>query len=189
MKQYSILITLAGSILIVCCFALPWVTFTSGEYKKSWETDVKKERLSSGVIARSSRPVTEQGMIRNDVPVTHHKYLGFKIAANWNIITLVLIASIVSAGCSVYILTQQNPRKSKLFVLISSGIGFVCLLLTFLLIMVVGENGLRSIGNTTYTVDGNIQIGGIATFIGFVITFIGAWNIPKINIGMQENKS
>ncbi|MCY4401659.1 MAG: hypothetical protein OXD54_03705 [Candidatus Poribacteria bacterium] len=188
MKQYSILITLAGSILVVCCFALPWVTFTSGGYKKSWETDVKKEKLSSGAIARFSRPVTEQGRIRNDVPVTHHNYLGFKIAAGWNIITIVLIASIVSAGCSIYMLTQHNPRKSKLFVLISSGIGIGCLLLTFLLVTVVGENGLRSIGNTTYTANGNIQIGGIATVICFIITLIGAWNIPKTDAAIDDNE-
>lgn len=187
MKQYSILISLAGSILVVCCFALPWVTFTSGEYKKSWETDVKKEKLASGAIARFSRPVTEQGMIRYDVPATHHNYLGFNIAAGWNIITIVLIASIVSAGCSIYMLTQQNPRKSKLFVLISSGIGSGCLLLTFLLVMVVDENGLRSISNTTYTANGNIQIGGIATVICFFITLIGAWNIPKPNDSLQYN--
>ena len=187
MKQYSILITLAGSILAVCCFALPWVSFTSGEYKKSWETDVRKEKVGNA-IARFSRPVTEQGMIREDVPVTHHNYLGFKIATSWNLITIVLLASIVSAGCSVYILTQRTPVKSKQFVLISSGIGLGCLLLTFLLVTVLGDSGIRSIGNTTYTTNGNIQLGGIATVIGFIITFIGAWNIPKSNAAIEENE-
>ena len=68
MKQYSILITFVGSILVFCCFALPWVTFTSGGYKKSWETDVRKEKLGSGVTVRISSPVTEQGTIIKDAP-------------------------------------------------------------------------------------------------------------------------
>lgn len=186
MKQYSILITFVGGILALCCFALPWVTFTHGGYKKSWETDIRTEKIGSATF-RSSRPVTEQGSIIKSVPSSHHKYLGFKIAIKGNLITIVIITSIAAAGFSVYMLTQRTPEKSKLFVLISSGFGLGCLLLTFLLVTVIGDSGLRSIGNTTYTSNGDIQFGGLGTTIGFVITFIGAWNIPKPNASTENN--
>ena len=186
MKQHSILITFIGGILALCCFALPWVTFTQGGYKKSWKTDVRTEKIGSAT-ARFSRPVTEQGTIIKGAPSTHHSYLGFKIATKGNLITLVFATTIITVGCSVYMLIQRTPGKSKLLVLISSGFGFGCLLLTFLLVMVISGIGLRSVGNTTYTVNGNIQFGGFGTVVGFVIAFIGAWNIPKPNASIENN--
>lgn len=187
MKQYLSLITFIGGVLAFSCFALPWVTFTSGAYKTSWETDVRTGKVGSATF-RSSRPVTEQGPIIKSIPASHHKYLGFKIAIKGNLITIVFIASIATAGFSVYILTQRTPDKSKLFVLISSGIGLGCLLLTFLLVMLISDNGLRSVGNTTYTSNGNIQFGGFATAVGFIIAFIGAWSIPKFKPSIEKSE-
>lgn len=186
MKQHSILITFVGGVLTICCFALPWVTFTSGGYEKSWETDVQTGKVGSATF-RMSRPVTEQGTIIKGVPASHHKYSGFKIAISGNLITIVFTTAIVTVSCSVYMLTQQTPRKSKLLIFISSGFGLGCLLLTFFLVMVFGDSGIRSIGNTTYTSNGNIQLGGFATAICFVIVLIGAWNIPKPNTSIENN--
>ncbi len=178
MKQHSILITFIGGILALCCFALTWVTFTSGGYKKSWETDVQTGKIGNAMF-RSSRPVTEQGAIIKGVPASHHKYSGFNIAIKGNLITIVFITATATIGCSVYMLTQRTHAKSKFFVLISSGIG--CLLVTFLVVLVISDNGIRSVGNTNYTSNGNIQLGSFGTVIGFVTAFIGAWNIPKSN--------
>ena len=186
MKQHSILITFIGGILALCCFALTWVTFTSGGYKKSWETDVQTGKIGNATF-RSSRPVTEQGAIIKGVPASHHKYSGFNIAIKGNLITIVFITATATIGCSVYMLTQRTHDKSKLFVLISSGIGIGCLLVTFLVVMVISDNGIRSVGNTTYTSNGNIQLGSFGTMIGFVIAFIGAWNIPKPNTPTESS--
>ena len=186
MKQHSILIMFIGGILALCCFALTWVTFTSGGYKKSWETDVQTGKIGNATF-RSSRPVTEQGAIIKGVPASHHKYSGFNIAIKGNLITIVFITAIATIGCSVYMLTQRTHHKSKLFVLISSGIGLGCLLITFLVVMVINDNGIRSVGNTTYTSNGNIQLGSFGTMIGFVIAFIGAWNIPKSNTRTESS--
>lgn len=186
MKQHSVLITFLGGILVLCCFALPWVTFTSGGYKKSWETDVRTGKIGGGTF-RSSRPVTEQGSINKNRPASHHKHLGFKIATKGNLITIAFVAAIASVCCSVFMLTQRTPGKSKRFTLFSSGVGLVSLLLTILLVMIISENGIRSVGNTTYTANGNIQLGGFAAAVGFVITFIGAWNVPKPNVSIDNN--
>lgn len=186
MKQHSILITFIGGILALCWFTQPWVTFTQGGYKKSWETDVRREKIGSAT-ARFSRPVTEQGTIIKGAPSTHHSYLGFKIATSGNLITIVFATTIVTVVCSIYMLTQRTPGKSKLLVLISSGFGLGCLLLTFLLVMVINHSGLRSIGNTTYTSNGDIQFGGFGTALGFVMAFIGAWNIPKSDTSTESN--
>ena len=148
--------------------------------KKSWDTDVQTGKIGNATF-RSSRPVTEQGAIIKGVPASHHKYLGFNIAIKGNLITIVFTAAIATIGCSVYMLTQRTHDKSKLFVLISSGLGLGCMLLTFLVVMVISENRLRSIGNTTYTSNGDIQFGGFGTAMGFVTALIGAWNIPKPN--------
>lgn len=186
MKQHSILITFIGGILALCCFALTWVTFTQGGYKKSWETDVQTGKIGNATF-RSSRPVTEQGSIIKGVPASHHKYSGFNIVIKGNLITIVLITAIATIVCSVYMLTQRTPNKSKLFVLISSGIGLGCLLLAFLAVMVISDNGIRSVGNTTYTSNGDIQFGGFGTALGFVTAFIGAWNIPKSNTPTESS--
>ena len=46
----------------------------------------------------------------------------------------------------------------------------------------MSENGLCSMGNTTYTAAGNIQLGGFGTAVGFVIALIGAIYMPRESV-------
>lgn len=178
MRTHSSLITLVGGIIVMCCFALPWVTFTHGGYKRSWETDVKTGKVG-GVQFRSSRPVSEQGTIVKPIPATHHRHYGYKIAFNGNLITVSFVAGILTIVCGFILVAQRTPDKVRSIVLLCSSVGLICLLLAFILMIFTGERGIRSMGNTTYTADGSIQLAAYGTMIGFIIAFIGAMNIPK----------
>ena len=46
---------------------------------------------------------------------------------------------------------------------------------------VIDENGLRSMGNTAYTLGGNLQIGAFGTAVGFIVVLVGAMFIPREN--------
>ena len=185
MKQHSILIMLVGGIVAICCFVTPWVTFTNGGYKKNWETDVRVEKVGD-YTRRFSRPVSEQGVIIKPVPETHHRHAGYKIASNGNLTTISFIAAIVTIGCSIILLMQSRPGSLTQIVLMSSVLGVVSLLVAFLLVMFADENGIRSIGNTTYTLSGNIQFGGFGAGIGFVIAIIGAKISPRLRGDKNE---
>ncbi len=181
MKEHSRLITLVGAFFALCCFAIPWVTFTKGSFKRTYETNVRTGRIG-GANFRSSTPVTETGSIIKPAPQTHHRYPGYKIAMKWNFVTIALIESILIFICSIILLAKNSSGKLKRIVFISSVIALLCLLISFLLVTVIGEKGLRSMGNTTYTVAGDIQFGGFGAAAGFVIVLVGASYIPKENV-------
>ncbi len=78
-------------------------------------------------------------------------------------------------------LAKNSSGRLKRIVIISSIIGILCLSISFLL-AVIGENGLRSMGNTTYTLAGNIQLGGFGTAVGFVVALVSAIYIPRESV-------
>lgn len=180
MIQHSRLIAVIGGTLALCCFALPWVAFTKGSYEMSYDTNVKTGRIG-GATFRSSNPVTETGVIRTPFPGTHHIYPGYKIAFGFNLVTIALIESILIFLCSIIILAKNSSGRLKRIVIISSIIGIICLIVSLLLATFIGENGIRSMGNTTYTLAGDLQIGGFGTAVGFIIVLVGAMCIPREN--------
>lgn len=180
MIRHSRLIAVIGGTLALCCFAIPWVTFTKGSYKMSYETNVKTGR-HGGASFRSSTPVTETGAIIPPIPESHHRYPGYKIALGFNLVTIAFVESILIFFCSIIILVKNSSGRLKRIVIISSIIGIICLIVSLLLATVIGENGLRSMGNTTYTLAGDLQIGGFGTAVGFIIVLVGAMFIPREN--------
>lgn len=184
MREHSRLIALVGAFLALCCFTIPWVTFTKGSFKRSYETNVRTGRIG-GANFRSSNPVTETGSIITAIPETHHRYPGHKIAMKWNLVTIALIECIFIFICSVIVLAKNSSGRLKRVVIISSVIALLCLLISFLLVTVFSENGLRSMGNTTYTVTGDIQFGGFGAAVGFVIVLVGASYIKKENVAAR----
>lgn len=181
MRRHSRLIAVMGGALAVCCFALTWVTFNKGSYEKRYDTNVKTQRLG-GATLRSSNPVTERGSIITPIPDSHHRYPGYKIALGFNLVTIALIESVLILICSVIMLAKNSSGRLKRIVIISSIIGILCLILSLLLATIISEDGLRSMGNTTYTAAGNIQLGGFGTAVGFVIALIGAIYIPRESV-------
>lgn len=180
MIRHSRLIAVMGGALALVCFAFPWVAFTKGSYERSYDTNVKTGRLGSAIF-RSSTPVTETGAIIPPIPESHHRYPGYKIALGFNLVTIALVESILIFFCSVIMLAKNSSGRLKRIVIISSIIGIICLIVSLLLATVIGENGLRSMGNTTYTLAGDLQIGGFGTAVGFIIVLVGAMFIPREN--------
>lgn len=180
MIRHSRLIAFIGGTLAMCCFALSWVTFTKGSYKMSYDTNVKTGRLG-GATFRSSNPVTETGAIIPPIPESHHRYPGYKIALGFNLVTIAFVESILIFFCSVIILAKNSSGRLKRIVIISSIIGIISLIVSLLLATVIGENGIRSMGNTTYTLSGDLQIGGFGAAVGFIIALVGAMFIPREN--------
>lgn len=181
MKRHARLIAVVGGLFAIYCFALPWVTFTKGSYKKSYETNVRSGKIGSSSF-RSSNPVTETGSIITPIPESHHRYPGYKIALGFNLVTIAFIESILIGICSVIMLVKNSSGKLKRIVFISSAIGLMSLLISLLLATVIGENGLRIMGNTTYTVPGSLQFGGFGTTVGFVIVLVSASFIPRESV-------
>ena len=184
MRRHSRLIAVMGGALAVCCFALTWVTFNKGSYERRYDTNVKTQRLG-GATLRSSNPVTEMGSINPLYTSRHHRYPGYKIALGFNLVTVALIESVLILICSVIMLARNSSGRLKRIVIISSIIGILCLIVSLLFATMNTENGLRglrSMGNTTYTAAGNIQLGGFGTAVGFVIALIGAICIPRESV-------
>ena len=80
-----------------------------------------------------------------------------------------LIAAVATIGISVYMLIEQTPWKSKLPVLISSGIGICCLWVSLF------KDGRPSFGG----LEGTLQFGAFGTIIGFILSIIGVWVTSK----------
>ena len=104
---------------------------------------------------------------------------GFEIATKGqvNLTTLALIAALAIIGISLYMLKEQTPWKSKLPVLISSGIGLGCLLFGFLRLSTGVDTGFGKI--SLKALEASFQFGVFGTIIGFILSLIGVWNYSK----------
>ena len=78
-------------------------------------------------------------------------------------------------------LAKNSSGRLKRIVIISSIIGILSLTVSLLLATIMSEDGLLSMGNTTYTLAGTIQLGGFGTAVGLFIALIGASFIPREN--------
>ena len=91
--------------------------------------------------------------------------------------------------------SQKTPWKSRIIVLISSGIGLLFVLLTIIRFIPGLSPQMDAVSGVLKSIDsdaniGNLislQFGGFGTAIGFIIALIGGWNIPKSDISMEDN--
>ena len=145
MKQNPLLLPLVGSGLTFFCFFLTWVR-------------IDLSTLKSGItFPPMSGMNIPQPKLEGFLTAT-----GFKLAtAGGNLITLSLFATIAIIAICIYLLIQNSALKSRIPLLICSGIGLLIVL---------------------YVIISNLSIvsfGVIGAAIGLIIALIGAWNIPK----------
>ena len=120
-------------------------------------------------------------------------YSGFSLAMRGLLGLIAVIAALVTTG-SIYILKPQTPWKSRIPVLLSSSIGFLCVLGVLRLAPLhIPEETYQfiavALGTHWAQVDAemktqltdliNLQFGGFGAAIGFIVAFIGAWSLPK----------
>ena len=166
MKQNAIFITIAGGILTLLSCFLPWV-----KYDRS---------LISRVVENPGPDV---------ITISGFGTGGF-------LVILVFLSALVILGSSIYMLNQKTPWKSKTPVLISSGIGFLCVVLTLFLFNRALNSSRQKMSDTFESIGFekvfenaiSLQFGGFGVAIGFIVALIGAWNIPKSSDSTENNE-
>lgn len=159
---------LTGGILTAFCFFMPWIKLVLPS-----EDD------------------------RSSVP----KITGIQEATgSLNLATLSLVFVLVILGISVYyILNRRILRNFRTVAQISCIIGILCILLT-LIQFVALHRSYASVAIGTYLARNpqaefesnlykiyRVQLGGYGAIIGFILTYIGACNIPKDDIFIEDN--
>lgn len=144
--------TPAGGILALICFFLPWM---------------KIDCTSEGVFGSTIGEI--------------HTVSGFDIATKQqvNLITLALVAAAVIIVVSIIMLVKQTPLKSKLPVLISSGVGLGCLMIEYIRASIGYDTGLGKISLEDLGI--TYQFGAFGTIVGFILSIVGALTIQKSN--------
>lgn len=154
MKQNPLLLPLVGGGLTFLCFFLTWIRI---------DLSTLKSNLTSPQMSGMNFPQPE---LEGFLTAT-----GFKLATSGgNLITLSLLAVIAIIAICIYMLMQNTPSKSKIPILICSGIGLLIVL---------------------YVIFKNLSIISFGVFgaaIGFIIALIGAWNIPQSEVATEINE-
>lgn len=132
-------------------------------------------------------------------------YSGFSLAMRGLLGMIAVIAALVTVG-SIYILKPQTPWKSRIPVLLSSSIGFLCVLGVLRLALFHVPEDIRqfiivALGTHWAQIDGstakmkteltdliNLQFGGFGAAIGFIVAFIGAWSLPKSDPSLENSE-
>ena len=129
-------------------------------------------------------------------------YSGFSLAMRGLLGLIAVIAALVTTG-SIYILKPQTPWKSRIPVLLSSSIGFLCVLGVLRLAPLhIPEETYQfiavALGTHWAQVDAemktqltdliNLQFGGFGAAIGFIVAFIGAWSLPKSDPSLENSE-
>ena len=151
MNKNTRFITPAGGIFALICFFLPW-----------FKVDCRSEGFLGTV-----------GEI--------HTVSGFDIATKQqlNLFTLALAAALIIIVVSIIMLVKQTPSKSKLLVLISSGIGLGCLLFEYIRASIGYETGLGKISLEDLGI--TFQFGAFGTIVGFILSIVGALTVQQSN--------
>ena len=104
---------------------------------------------------------------------------GFELATKQqvNLITVALIAAVVMIVISLYMLKEQTPWKSKVPILISSGIGLGGLLFEYVRSNTSIDTGFGKISLEDLGI--TFQFGAFGTIIGFILAIVGVWNYSK----------
>ena len=167
MKQNPLKLPLIGGGIAFLCFFLPWI----------------KIDLSS---------LDPEGMLPN-----LHKtgsILGIQpVIGGATFAILIFLSTLVILGVCLYMIKQQTPWKARMPVLICSGFGVLYFLIGLILYVILSNpisSKLMVNGQTGVNIGGmmRLQIGIYGAAIGFVMALIGAWNIPKSDVSIQENE-
>ncbi len=169
MKQNSLSVPIVGGGIAFLCFFLPWV-----------KLDMSALGLGDAL-----------SQIKVNLSVS-----GFNLATGTaSLTTLAFLAALAILGVCIYMAIQKTPWKSRIIVLISSGIGLLFVLFKLIQFIPGLNPQMNVVSGVLKSIDsdaniGNLislQFGGFGTAIGFIIALIGGWNIPKSDISMEDN--
>lgn len=130
-------------------------------------------------------------------------YSGFE-TNRFFLIPLAFIAALTILGLSIYTLNQKTPWKARTPLLISSGIGFLCIFLILILIIQSFNSSIKKMSDIIFNESAtdlgramgfsfkevfkkaiSLQFGGFSAAIGFIVALIGAQNLPKSDPSME----
>ena len=151
MKQNPLLLPLVGSGLSFLCFFLPWIKI---------DLSTLASNISFSGISGLSMP---QPKFEGILSITGFKF----VTGRANFITLSLLAAIAIIAFCIYMLIQNKPLKSRVPLLICSGLGLLSVLFVIMINMEI------------------ISFGVFGAAIGFIIALIGAWNIQKSEVATE----
>ena len=169
MKQNSLSVPIVGGGIAFLCFFLPWV-----------KLDMSALGLGNAFP-----------QVKINLSVS-----GFRFATSTaDLTTLAFLAALAILGVCIYMMSQKTPWKSRIIVLISSGIGLLFVLFKLIQFIPGLNPQMNVVSGVLKSIDsdaniGNLislQFGGFGTAIGFIIALIGGWNIPKSDISMEDN--
>lgn len=170
MKKNPLILPIVGGGIAFLCFFLPWIKF---------------DMSSMGV--REVLPQVEAAI----------NISGFTLATGGaNFVTLAFVAAIAVIGICIYMINQKTPWKARNLVLISSGIGTLCILFTLIRVIQGLSLASRMAGPLMQSAGSDMelgeifspQFGGLGAVIGFIIALIGAWNIPKSDTLVEKTE-
>ena len=130
-------------------------------------------------------------------------YSGFSLAMQGLLGLIAFITTSTIIVISLYMLKQQTPWKFRIPVLLSSSIGFLCVLGVLRLALFHVPEDIRqfiivALGTHWAQVDAemktqltdliNLQFGGFGAAIGFIVAFIGAWSLPKSDPSLKNSE-
>ena len=169
MKQNSLSVPIVGGGIAFLCFFLPWI------------------KLNMSALGLGDA----LSQIKVNLSVS-----GFNLATGTaSLTTLAFLAALAILGVCIYMMSQKTPWKSRIIVLISSGIGLLFVLFKLIQFIPGLNPQMNVVSGVLKSIDsdaniGNLislQFGGFGTAIGFIIALIGGWNIPKSDISMEDN--
>lgn len=167
MKQNPLKLPLIGGGIAFLCFFLPWIKFDLSSLDPE------------GMLPDPQRTVALHG-IQFVINGSTFEVLNF-------------LAPLVILGVCLYMFKQQTPWKARMPVLICSSCGVIYYLISLIrTIIQINSNAskLMEIAQTQVNIGNviSIQFGIYGVLIGFVVALIGAWNIPKSDVSIEENE-
>lgn len=122
---------------------------------------------------------------------------GFRMAiSGGNLFTsIAFLATLTILGVCIFMLNEKTPWKSRIPVLISSGIGLLFMVFTLIQFIPGVNPDLRMVSDMLKSADINTdlskvirpQFGVFGVAIGFIVALIGAWNIPKSDLPIEDH--
>lgn len=168
MKQNPLTIPIIGGSISLICFFLPWFKFD--------------------MAALALDPMYSN--IDGPIYISGFRYVMH--GATFEVLTFLAILTIL--GVCIYMIKQKTPWKSKIAVLISSSYG--CIYVSIgLIVSIIADIHIAS-KKFEFAPPGanldkfaSLQFGVFGVIIGFVLAFVGAWNIPKENQFNKNNET
>ena len=133
-------------------------------------------------------------------------YSGFE-TNRFFLVPLAFIAALTILVLSIYTLNQKTPWKARTPLIISSGIGFLSVLLILILIIQSFNSSIKKMSDIIFDESAtdlgramgfsfkdafenalSFQFGGFSAAIGFIVAFISAWSLPKSAPSLENSE-